>query len=195
MNRLIALSIFAVLAASVQAQDGPRQAIEQRLDTYFEATKAKDWEQAVNLLYPKLFNLVPKEDMIQMFRDMEGNGIAFEMKTFELSQISDTIIYEGEAFALVNYTAMMSISFTSEAYKEASFAESIRQNYASSYGAENVVYHAENNSFDIRTEKALFAIAPLGSDAWAFMESEPGQKSLLSSMIPEAVQEKFLGKE
>ncbi len=192
---LILLVLSSGLAAAARGQDEARQAIQQRLNEYFEATKSKDWDKTVNLLYPKLFSLVSKEDMVQMFRDMEGNGVEFEMKGFELLRISDTVNYAGESFALIGYSARMNIRFTSQSYQEASVLEAIRQNYEATYGAENVHFRAENNSFGIRSEKAMFAIAPEGSSEWTFMESEPGQESLLRSMIPDAARQKLAGQE
>lgn len=70
------LASFLLLLACCQpllsAQDN--QAITGRLSEYFEATKAKDWQKVVDMVYPKLFTLVDKSEMVQMFQDMEGNG-------------------------------------------------------------------------------------------------------------------------
>lgn len=195
MKQLTILLGLICLSVSARAQFDASHAIQQRLNEYFEATKAKDWPKVVDLLYPKLFTLMEKKDMVQLFQDMEGNGVEFEMKTFELRRVSNAYVHEGEAFALVDYSALMNIRFTSEAYKDTSITEMIRQNYIASYGAENVQYLAEDNSFDIRSEKALFAIAPEDSDDWSFMESDPGQESLIASFIPEEIREKLQMKE
>ncbi|MCO6480050.1 MAG: hypothetical protein J5I94_25655 [Phaeodactylibacter sp.] len=196
MQKFTTLLILLISTAfTTLAQSSDTTAIQQRLDEYFRATEAKDWKKVVDMVYPKLFNLVEKEEMVQLFADMEGNGMAFQMKDFKVHGISEPVAHEGERYALVNYSAAMNIRFTSAAYRDTNMVENIRANFAATYGEENVHYNKEDNSFDIQAHKAMFAIAPEGSEEWAFMENNPGQEGLLGALIPEAVREKLEEKE
>lgn len=193
MQRSITLTLLLFilgLSARGQADAG---AIQGRLHEYFKATEAKDWNKVVDMVYPKLFNLVEKEAMVQLFADMEGNGMEFQMKDFQVHKISETVAHEGERFALVGYSAGMNIRFTSAAYQDSSMVSILQASFAATYGDGNVRYNKEDNSFDIQAEKTMFAIAPEGSGEWAFMENNPGQEGLLGALIPEAVKAKLGG--
>lgn len=168
---------------SAQSQGG----IEGRLQEYFEATKTQDWEKVVDMLYPPLFELVEKEAMVQMFTDMEGNGMKFSMSDFKARNISEAYAHEGEKFAEVDYTARMNIQFTSEAYKGAEMAKLLQDNFSAIYGAENVTYQAENNSFDILAEKKMLAIAGADNEEWTFIEKNENMDASLKQIIPEEV--------
>lgn len=193
MQRSITLTLLLFilgLSARGQADAG---AIQGRLHEYFKATEAKDWNKVVDMVYPKLFNLVEKEAMVQLFADMEGNGMEFRMKDFQVHKISETVAHEGERFALVGYSAGMNIRFTSAAYQDSSMVSILQASFAATYGDGNVRYNKEDNSFDIQAEKTMFAIAPEGSGEWAFMENNPGQEGLPGALIPEAVKAKLGG--
>lgn len=196
MQKLITiLLLFLACTTVARAQSGEETAIRQRLDEYFKATEAKDWNKVVDMVYPKLFDLVEKKDMVQLFADMEGNGMVFQMKDFKVHDISEPVTHEGERFALVGYSAGMNIRFTSAAYRDSSMVETLQSSFAATYGDENVSYNKEDNSFDIQANKSMFAIAPEGSAEWAFMENNPGQEGLLGALIPEAIREKLVVKE
>ncbi len=192
MYKLTFLVIFLLGAFAPQlgqCQNG----IDSRLEEYFEATKSEDWEKVADLLYPKLFELVKKEDMIQMFRDMEGNGMKFSMSDFEARKISEPFTHEDEQFALVDYSAKMSIQFTSQAYKEPEMVQSLQSSFHNIYGEENVSFNPEENSFDILAEKAMFAIAPRGSKEWSFIENTPEMEATLGNIVPKEVRQHFNG--
>ena len=195
MQKLITLLLLLTGMAATTWGQGDSTAIQQRLDAYFQATEAKEWGKVVDMVYPKLFTLVKKEDMVQLFADMEGNGMVFQMKDFNVNNISETVAHEGERFALVDYSAGMNIRFTSAAYQDSSMVSILQASFAATYGEDNVHYKKEDNSFDIQAEKTMFAIAPEGNADWAFMENNPGQEGLLGALIPEAVRDKLRAEE
>lgn len=191
MQKLITLCLLiAGLNAAAWGQ-GDSTAIQQRLDAYFRATEEKDWTKVVDMVYPKLFSLVKKEDLVQLFADMEGNGMVFQMKDFKVNAISEATTHEGERYALVDYTAGMNIRFTSAAYQDSSMVSQLQSSFAATYGEENIHYNKTDNSFDIQAKKAMFAITPEGSGDWTFMENNPGQEGLLGALIPKAVRSKL----
>jgi hypothetical protein len=186
------LLLLACCQPLLTAQDG--QGITERLGEYFEATKAKDWQKVVDMVYPKLFTLVDKSEMVQMFQDMEGNGMEFQMGEFEIRAISEIASHHGERFALVDYLAVMKIRFTSQADRDPEVQALLQANFEQHYGAENVRYKREDNSFEIRAEKAMFAISDEGSQAWAFIESDSVNEALIGAIIPDEIKEKFKNK-
>ena len=191
-KKLILFFPCLLFATLIFSQAETQESVTQRLNQYFEATKNKDWDTVINLLYPKLFELVPKEDMKQVFVDMEGNGMELNMKSFEILDISAPVAHEGQKYALVNYTGAMNIRFTSQAHKEPEVINMLKKSFQDGYGEENVSYQQADNSFDLTLQKALFAISPEDNNEWTFIESDMGEDEKLKQLIPESVKVSLL---
>lgn len=192
MKKLFILSLlFAFVATPLLSQTTFQNAINDRLNLYFQATKEKRWNDLIELIYPKLFEKVTKEEMITLFEDMEGNGIQLNMEDFNATRISDVMQHEAEQFALVDYNAKMIIQFTSQADKAPEMVEIFRNSFNNTYGEENVIYHAENNSFELSVKKSMFAIADAEKNNWTFIESDATQNAMLGELIPKAVLQHF----
>lgn len=190
-NFFILSLLLAFVATPLLSQTTSPNTIKDRLDLYFQATKEKRWNDLVELIYPKLFEKVTKEEMIALFEDMEGNGIQLNMEDFNASRISEVMPYETEQFALVDYNAKMIIQFTSQSDKAPEMVEVFRKSFHATYGEDNVIYHAENNSFELSVKKSMFAIADAAKDNWTFIESDATQNAMLGELIPEAVLQHF----
>jgi len=190
--------VFLLLSASFLAQaaaQNTRESIQARVDNYFEATEKKDWDAVVDMLYPKLFEVVTKEEMTGVFQGIESEGMKIGMKNFAVNTISDVITHEGEKFASVSYDMEMNIQFTSVEYRETSVQEMIKSSFEGLYGAENVNYHPEDFSFDIKAARTMFAVAKEDTMDWFFIENDPSQKELTAMLIPAEVVERLVGKD
>jgi hypothetical protein len=190
MKRIFLLFLLAIPFTTF-AQSTEKDAIQERLQAYYEANENKDWETVVDMLYPPLVEMASREALVQMFADLEGNGMVFNMQGFETKSISPTYTHEGQRYAKVAYQSDLSLQFTSEAFAEPNMVEILRNNFADEYGAENVEHEAESNTFTIHVDK--FMLANQGkaeSDLWTFMELDE-KNPLASKLIPEAVNEHF----
>lgn len=185
---LLACCLLFLSVSWLSGQSAIDDSITERLNQYFQATEAQDWDGVVDLLYPRLFELAPKEDMRQTLADMNGNGISFEMSGFEIKRISAPFDHEEERFAKVDYSGKMRIKFTSEAYQTPEMVGAITDNFKASYGPGQVRYEAETGIFHIGVNKSMYAIAQSGTQEWYFIETE-GEASMMEQIIPAAVLE------
>ncbi|TXB61286.1 hypothetical protein [Phaeodactylibacter luteus] len=185
-----ALLGMALFSAGLHAQ--AEQQIREQLQAYFEATESKDWAAVTDLLYPPLFELVPKADMIQMFEDMEGNGMVFNMQDFKAQAISEVFRYEGEAFAKVDYIGRMSLQFTSEAMQTPEMTGMMKGNLEAQYGLDMVEHDPKSHTFTIKLNKSLLAVSPEGAGTWSFIEAEDSAGTL-QQVLPAAVLRHFRG--
>ena len=192
MKKLFILSLlFAFIASPLLSQTTSQNTINDRLNLYFQATKEKRWNDLIELIYPKLFEKLTKEEMVTLFEDMEGNGIQLNMEDFNATNISEVLQHGSEQFALVDYNAKMIIQFTSQVDRAPEMVEVFRNSFNNTYGENNVVYHAENNSFELQVKKSMFAIADVEKNNWTFIESDATQNAMLGELIPEAVMQHF----
>ncbi len=185
------MAALLLSALPVFAQQRADEPIQKRLQAYFEATENKEWESVIDMIHPPLIAMSGREEMLQMFNDMEGNGMVFNMSKFGIKQISPVFVHEEQRYAQVDYAAQMSIQFTSEAYKAPEIVEQLRTNFEQNYGEQNVLYEAESNTFLITADKAMYAIAATDEGAdWYFMEKESAPQ-VITQLIPEEVQAHF----
>lgn len=192
MKKISILLLLAVASLTQLAAQNTRTSIENRVNSYFEATERKDWNAVVDMVYPKLFNIATKEQMVEVFESIESEGMKMDMKNFSIQKISDVITHEGEKFATVDYDMLMSIQFTSVEYRDSSVQEMIKASFDGLYGAENVNYDPAAFSFDISASRTMFAIANEGTMDWYFIENDPSQKELTEMLVPAAVREKLM---
>ncbi len=187
MKKAISILFLLMAFGSISWSQSDKDLITKRIGEYFNATENKDWETVINLIYPKLFQYIPKENMAQVFADLESEGMGMEMKDFAVADISNTIEADSEKFALIHYNVSMTIRFTSQEYREASVQASLKDSFEKSYGLGNVSHHPEDFSFDIQAARSMFAVATVGSADWFFMENDPSQEALTGMLIPESV--------
>jgi len=138
-----------------------------------------------------LVEMASREALVQMFTDLEGNGMVFNMKGFETKSISPTYEHEGQLYAKVAYLSDLSLQFTSEAFAEPAVVDRLRNNFEQEYGVDHVEHEPESNTFTINVDKAMLAIQEEeDDDLWTFMELDENNP-LASKLIPDAVNEHF----
>lgn len=194
MKKYSILLFLSFLCITRALSQNSRESIEKRADMYFAASEQKDWSAVVGMVYPKLFELVPKEQMIEVFQNIESEGLKMELKDFNIRQISDIVTHEGEKFARIDYNMEMFLQFTSVEYRDAAVQTTVNTNFQNLYGAENVTWNKEDFSFDIKTTKSMFAIADEGTMDWYFIENDSTRPELTNMIIPEAVRGVLLKK-
>ena len=185
---LLASCLLLLSVGWLSGQSSIDDSVSERLNQYFQATEAQDWDGVIDLLYPRLFELAPKEDMRQTLADMNGNGISLEMSGFEIKRISAPLEHEQERFAKVDYSGKMRIKFTSEAYQTPEMVGVLTDNFKASYGPDRVRYEEGTGIFHISVDKSMYAIAQAGTTDWYFIETE-GEASMMEQIIPAAVLE------
>jgi hypothetical protein len=184
------IALLTIGFRPLQAQ-GHKTGIMEKLDIYFKATEEKNWEGVLDMIYPKLFDLASREDLIAVFENMEAEGMELHMSDMKVRDISGLEIFEGEQFALVDYSMKMKIKFTGEDFSDKEAIQMMKGAFEGIYGAENIVVDEEEASFDIQVEKSMFAIAGIGSSDWKFIEQNKGQDYLMDQLLPKEIREKF----
>ncbi len=186
---LVALALFPGVCPG-QEQDTAPALIRHNLALFIQATEDKNWEGVLDLTYPKLFELAPKEQMLALFQQMEDSGMKFNFENMQIDSISPVFRFENQGFAKVGYNANMTISFEGEIYGE-DVMPFLKTSFETTYGKENVGYDQEKKTFKILALKSLFAITEPDTERWFFLENNPEQEVILNLLIPEPVRRHF----
>lgn len=164
--------------------------IPKLLTGYFEAINEQKWDAMMDMIYPKLFDIVPRELMMQTFTDALGTGMNMKTDSFMIKNISDLVIHEEEQFAVVYYTGnlILNILEGSEMDNETALAM-LEQTYGTIYGKENITYNKEQKTFTIQSSKSMFAIAAVDTQDWKFIENNEDQPALLEQLLPKVARD------
>lgn len=187
MKRLLfSLVLTGFFALDLDAQNIDHQTIiSDSLEVYLQANYDKDYDKIMDMVYPRLFDIVAREDMIAMFKGIESEGIEFELSNGGVDGISSLVVHEQERFARVDYHMDMMMRFTGIEYEKESTQDVIYASFQGQYGADNV--SRKDGAFYITTDKTMIAIAPLDEESWKFMEMNRDQPQLLEMLLPREV--------
>lgn len=184
--------LFAnLLVGQTKVDKSFKQPINERIAQFFDATAKKDWMGVLNLTYDSLFNLVPKEQMVMLFEQMEAEGMEINMGSFEVLNFIGQVDADNKHFVNINYAMELGMKFSGPSFSDENVMNYMKTSFETTYGAENVAYDKEEGSFLIKANKNLYAIAPEKTHEWKFLENNAEQQLILSQIIPEAVRKAF----
>jgi hypothetical protein len=182
--------ILLVSLSSVAQNDG---SLQGRLDEYLLANKQKNFEKLMEFIYPELFQIVPKEQMIQVFESVFDNPqMTISMDSLSVCGISKGFNYKVAEYRKVDYYIGMSFRFKDTAFvKDENKIAMIKEQVKTQMGAEHVKYIPEENRMTIDAKKIMFAIKDNAQSQWMFLGYEPKQVELMKKLIPSEVLTNF----
>ena len=210
---LLCGSIFSCQSKKVQStpMDGLlKSSLNDFLEEYAAANKSKDFPKVLDMIYPKLYEIVPKEMMLAQFESMEGEtGMTFEMPNFEITNISEAFNHEDETFVHIDYMLDMSITMPDmpphehedgEEHDEAAEDDGMREFMVAmmemKYGEGNVKM-GDDGVIHLKDFNTMYAITPTGSTDWKVIGNEYIENDAFKDMgfdieiIPKAVLSHF----
>lgn len=189
MKKSILLIAFLISTTfSVVAQDMTTLKVEAK--KAYEASANMNYDAIFETTYPKVFDIIPKEQMKTMFEQMMKN----EQFTIQLVQVEPNLTF-GEIkkigtqqFCLVDHDNVMEMAFN----KPVEDAEMMIDLFKNSMEAKEVTYDKEKNAFKIKLRSTLIAVADdLTNKEWKFLNKDKENK--LFTMIFDEKVKKELG--
>src|SRR5436190_11663862 len=167
--------------------------LQRRLDEYLAANKQLNFEKLMTYIHPKLFEIVPKAEMIELFKSIFDNPqMTISMDSMFVAGISKSFNFKGAEYKQVDYYLGMSLRFKdTSVLKEKDKVSEIEERVKTAMGAQNVKYIAEDNRLAIDTRKIMFAIKDNPRTQWMFVGYEPQQMDMMKMLIPTEVLTNF----
>jgi len=135
------------------------------LERNIDASNNKNWDVVVSMTYPKLFDLLPKEEFKGMFESM------FEIfKDFQTSIISNlrhdypVVDYQGDRFTKFSYDTQMTFSFFN-----LDDLSSILPGFIQQFGEDNVKILENTNSLIVNAEASMLAVLEKNTSQWTYL--------------------------
>lgn len=184
MKKLFVLFLFMVscsLVSNAQADE----AMKARLDTFMKLNQSLQFEKLMDYIYPKVFTIAPKEQLVQVFKEsFAGNDdMSMEMDSLRTGTISSQVTIGDGSYYLICYSMLIRIKITNE---KADGNNSMLGLMKSQYGEDNVRHDKATGKYVIIVNTSMVAIKDVQSPQWSFLNFEPDHP-LAAQLLDEAV--------
>ncbi|WP_345201325.1 hypothetical protein [Chryseobacterium ginsengisoli] len=186
---LLFLFVLLSFISFAQTKVNPDDAAIKKSLTYFaNSIKTKKIDQAVNCIYPKLFTVIPKEQMNQILNMTYNNPmIKLEMNNLRFGNIEKPELINGEYFSIANYFFQLKwdVSLMNDDIKK-----KISSALMNKYGKNNVKYLANEGFYIINANMRACAVSS-DKKIWRFVILEKEYKPQLVKVLPKKVLDKI----
>jgi len=191
VKKLLLLFFIVLTCFSALAQNDT--ALQRRLDEYLIANKELNFEKLMNYIHPKLFEIAPREQMIELLKSVVDNPqMTISMDSMAVTGISKPFNFKGAEYKKVDYYVGMSLRFKdTAALKVQDKVADIEQRVKTAMDAQNVKYIPQDNRLAIDARKIMFAIKDNPQTQWMFIGYEPRQVEMMKMLLPAEVLTNF----
>ena len=169
-NRLFLLLLLVVsFASNIHAQD--LTSLKTEAQKTYEASANLNFDGIFEHTYPKVFDIVSKEQMKEMFDQMMANE-SFTIKLIQVTpnfKFGDIKKIDNKLFCIVEHDNAMTMKFNTPMEG----AEDLIETFKASMKADEVTYDKTTNTFSIKMRSTMIAIADeLTKNKWKFLNND-----------------------
>ena len=140
--------------------------LEHSVKDYFRAIESQDHDQVLDLLYPPLFRIVPREDLKALFTEMSGDPtLKISVGAGEILAKSEVFSHAKKQYISVKYHHLMELSFTEDDADPSVLLEMMKLQY----GEKHVVYDENLKTLSVKVIDYLYAIQGPETVGWKFL--------------------------
>jgi len=181
----VLLSFVSFAQTKINPDDA---AIKKNLTYFVNSIKTKQIDNAVNCIYPKLFNVIPKEQMHQILNMTYNNPlIKLEINNLRFGNIEKAELINGEYFSIANYFFQLKWDVSS---MNDDIKKRISNALMNKYGKNNVKYLVNENSYFINANMRACAVSK-DKKYWKFVILEKQYKPQLVKVLPKKILDKI----
>ncbi|MCO6146740.1 hypothetical protein [Flavobacterium sp. NRK1] len=191
-SKLFTLAVFITTALCGFAQD--KTTLKEAFTKMTDLTNQQEYNALVEVAYPRIFNMVSKEDYIAgIEKKMKGDDYTIYMITTQPSvdygalQRSETGL-----FCLINYNIQMKIVPNEKI--EAKDQQNEENRFKKLLNTEDVYYNTAENNFDAKNRLLVVAIADESTgNRWTFIDpSSPYANDILDEAVRNALDPNYI---
>lgn len=182
------ISLIACGGGKKKTADSPAgsTSLENRLTEYMQLTKEMKLEKLMDYIYPKLFTIAPKDQMLEaMKQGFSNEEVKVTLDSMKVVKIHPVFESGKGQYAKVTYSMIMVMNFTDKEMP-AEQMEFIKESMGEKYGTENLAIDAQTGALRIRQANHMVAAKDEHAKEWSFLsikEDDPTMNKLLSKEI------------
>ncbi len=186
MKKIIPIFLLAgfVLVSGQENTDSLQ--IVKRVKEYTTLVENKKFDQMLEYISPKLFEVVKKETMLIFFeKTMNAQEFEITFDSFDIKSISKPFQFNEDVYSNVETKSTITMKILNEELKENVGLFVVMM--AEQFGDENVDYNEETESVTMKKDSNMLAIQYQGDKTWYFITVDQDQQTLAQMIIPEQV--------
>ncbi len=189
--RILFIALMVIPSFGLWGQ-ADQKAIEARLDQFIRYSNEKNWDKAFDLMYPKLFTKVSKQELLDIMQGMEADGMEIQVNNARITAMSEPVKEGAETFTRLTYASDIVVQIRKDGiYDAPKPIQAIEQQFKAVYGAENVQWKAEEKKYYIRAAKSMMAI-DIGHGDWRLIEINEDQPALMEYLFSPEILDKVV---
>ena len=186
MKRLFLLFLLSISIFSCSQDKSENSTIKTDFEKYFRSIQNKNIGEAINCIYPKFFEIFPKEQMKQMLELTYNNPqLGLSINKFNIDNISKVEKIKNEYFTTINYSFDVDLKLNSDELK--SKKDLLQEGLERKFGSANVKFESEKQIFSFNSSKKAIGISENGKSDWKFVVIENEYKPYLLKILPEKI--------
>lgn len=161
--------------------------IQNGFEEYLNQIGDADWEGIGKKIYPKLFDLLPKEQLIEAFKGIQSQGFWMrfgEIEKFELSELDNDIPEQVSKVYFANYHAPVVITLDEDIEYNQEDLDRLQAVFSYNPKYSDITFDSEKREFSMKSSSHLIAVK---SDKWYYLEIEPKQLAIVESMFSKSI--------
>ncbi|MEL1246272.1 hypothetical protein AAEO56_18505 [Flavobacterium sp. DGU11] len=173
MKKLILFSLLLIASLNTFAQD--KKSLEQRAVLNYSYTASEQYEKLLDLTYPKLFSVIPKDKMVEVLKRMtKGDGFTISIAPVAPNFAFSEIRKIDEAYySVLTYDLTMKMRFT-EPVGEQELAQ-LLPSFKTAMKTEDIIFDKKDNSFTIiKKSQSVAVYDKLSNNQWTFVNNTDG---------------------
>ncbi len=185
MNRMMMLLICLVASVSLSAQGlsgKDEKAINAQVKRFLGFMEAKNYSGTADLIYPKLFEHTPKDQLFQIFNLMEQAGIDLKFNDLKVTNMKALPQDEGIDYALIKFSMNLELPLNTDELK--GYAALMVPMLQGNFGKENVDYNKKESYIKVTGERFLLGVNDPEYKEWLFLIYDDTFKSEIAKTIP-----------
>jgi hypothetical protein len=146
-------------------KDGLMEQFNKDLKRSIEASNNKEWDVTLDMTYPKLFDYITKEQMLEMLENSGDLFSSLNIIASEIKFLSPIVNYNEIQYTRYFYDAEINMIFLNIYDFEASL-----ESFIEVVGEDNIRYDGNTLLIQINKEMSSLAILQKNSSEWKYLE-------------------------
>lgn len=184
--KIFALSLFVFTLNNAIAQN--QEILEKETNKMYEATLKMDFEEIIEYTYPKIFDLVSKEQLKGILKQTFEND-EFKMEfvavnpNFEYGKILNI---EDKLLSIIDYKVSMSMTFYEELEEET--INFMINTFKTAGNYDEVNYDLDKKAFIIATRTKMIAVSDeLTKKQWKFITYDKKNRKIAEMLLNDSI--------
>lgn len=182
----IAVCTFILTACNTSNSNELYDTFEKDIQKYCEVINEKKYEEMMDMLNPRLFDFMNREDLIKAFEGIREKGVIMTIGFDDIERVSEIIEHNDALYARIYYDGFIEVNFEERGKPS---INAYLESMSTAYGEDNVTYNAKKEIIFVDTHKSMLAMLVKGDIKWKYFEYNEAEREFLAELLPRRVLE------